>query len=41
MFILEGQVAYANPESLKIARSVIAEKDPIYHQLKDETIARR
>ena len=30
MFILEGQVAYANPESLKIARSVIAEKDPIY-----------
>ena len=36
MFILEGQVAYANPESLKIARSVIAEKDPIYCQLKDE-----
>ena len=36
MFILEGQVAYANPESLKIARSVIAEKDPIYYQLKDE-----
>ena len=36
MFILEGQVAYANPESLKIARSVIVEKDPIYCQLKDE-----
>ena len=36
MFILQGQVANANPESLKIARSVIAEKDPIYCQLKDE-----
>ena len=36
MFILEGQVAYANPESLKIARSVIVEKDPIHCQLKDE-----
>ena len=36
MFILEGQVACANPESLKIARSVMAEKDPIYYQLKDE-----
>ena len=36
MFILEGQVANMNPESLKIARSVMAEKGPIYYHLKDE-----
>ena len=27
---------YLNPESVKIARSIIVEKEPIYYQLKDE-----
>ena len=36
MFTMEGQMVNINPESIKIARSVIAEKDPIYYKLKDE-----
>ena len=38
MFIMEGQGhgSNLNPESVKITRSIIVEKEPIYYQLKDE-----
>ena len=35
-FIMEGQMVNINPDSVKIARSIIVEKEVIYHQLKKE-----